>query len=102
MEIGVPSFKRFVKSSRSRMRATVYFEHKRSMSSNFSLSSHSLLKRTSVLSASRILKTWALYVSALRLISARVMGGRVMLRPVGSPIMPVPSPIKKITVCPRS
>ena len=28
-------------------------------------------------------------------------GGRVMLRPVGSPIMPVPSPMTKITVWPH-
>ncbi len=30
------------------------------------------------------------------------MGGRVVLRPVGSPMSPVMSPIRKITGCPRS
>ena len=34
--------------------------------------------------------------------ASRVMGGRVTLRPVGSPIMPVMSPIRKMTVWPRS
>jgi len=36
------------------------------------------------------------------LICSAVSGGRVLLRPDGSPIMLVKSPIKKITVCPRS
>ena len=49
-----------MKSSRSRIRATVYFEHSRIMSSNFIGSSHSLLKRISVLAGSRILNTCAL------------------------------------------
>ncbi len=72
------------------------------MSANFIGSSHSLLNRTSVFSRSRILNTWVLYVSAFLSISSRVIGGRVVLRPVGSPINPVLSPIKKITRCPRS
>ena len=84
------------------MRATVYFEHNRMMSANFIGSSHSLLNRTSVFTGSRILNTWVLYVSAFLSISSRVIGGRVVLRPVGSPMRPVLSPIRKITRCPRS
>src|ERR1017187_8350836 len=34
--------------------------------------------------------------------SSRVMGGRVILRPVGSPMSDVISPIRKMTVWPRS
>ncbi len=60
------------------------------------------LKRISVLSASRTLKTWALYVSAFSAICSGVRGGRVALRPLGSPIIPVKSPMRNITWCPRS
>ena len=35
-------------------------------------------------------------------ICPRVSGGRVAERPVGSPIIPVKSPIRKIAVCPKS
>jgi len=35
-------------------------------------------------------------------ICSRVSGGRVELRPEGSPIIEVKSPIRKITWCPRS
>ena len=35
-------------------------------------------------------------------ICSRVSGGRVVLRPDGSPIIEVKSPIRKMTVCPRS
>jgi hypothetical protein len=41
-------------------------------------------------------------VTALRSICWRVSGGRVVLRPDGSPIIAVKSPIRKITVWPRS
>jgi hypothetical protein len=35
-------------------------------------------------------------------ICSRVSGGRVLLRPEGSPIIEVKSPMRNITVCPRS
>ncbi len=38
----------------------------------------------------------------MALICSGVSGGRVLLRPEGSPIRLVKSPIRKMTVCPRS
>ena len=64
--------------------------------------SHSELKRTSVFTGSRILNACFLYVSAFLSISSRVSGGRVFDLPVGSPIIPVKSPIRKMTRWPRS
>ena len=73
------------------------------MSSNRSGSSHSLLKRTSVFCGIENLEDLRLVGLGVGTRSAsRVIGGRVTLRPVGSPIMPVMSPIRKITVWPRS
>jgi len=46
------------------------------------------------------LKTCSLYVSAFVSISSCESGLRVTLRPVGSPISAVESPIRKMTVCP--
>ena len=64
--------------------------------------SHSLLNRTSVRSLSSTLNTCRLYVSALAAICSSFSGGRVVFRPVGSPIMAVKSPMRKMTVCPKS
>ena len=50
----IPAENRFAKSSRSRRRATVYFEHKRTMSPDDRVLIHSSLKRTSIFSTSRI------------------------------------------------
>ncbi|KFF36286.1 hypothetical protein G039_0303165 [Pseudomonas aeruginosa VRFPA01] len=66
-------------------------------SAGVSWSIHVELKATSVLDGSRILKTWDLYVSAFSRTWSRVKGGRVTLFPLGSPIIPVKSPIRKIT-----
>jgi hypothetical protein len=60
------------------------------------------LKTTRVRSESRIRNTWSRYVWALASISARVRGLRVSDFPVGSPIIPVKSPMTKNTVCPSS
>src|ERR1035441_9259429 len=99
--MGFPSRKRFAKSSRSSRRATVYFAERRTRPSAPRAESHSELKATRVLCGSRILKTCALYVSAFTRTSSFVSCGRVTFLPVGSPIIPVKSPIKKTTVCPR-
>ncbi|MCY1431217.1 hypothetical protein D9M71_471800 [compost metagenome] len=55
------------------------------------------LNATSVFAGSRILNTCALYVSAFSSTCSRVSGGRVTLLPLGSPIIPVKSPIRKMT-----
>jgi hypothetical protein len=53
------------------------------------------LKATCVRVGSRILKTCSRYVWAFASISSRVNGLRVSDRPVGSPIIPVKSPMTK-------
>ena len=79
------------------MRASVYFAASRIIPSDPSAPSHSELKRTSVFTGSRILKTCCLYVSAFWRISSFDSAGRVDFLPVGSPIIPVKSPMRKIT-----
>ena len=59
------------------------------------------LKSTAVRSRSRILKICSWYVTALAATCSRVSGGRVAFLPVGSPIIPVKSPIRNVTSCPN-
>src|ERR1700690_2912773 len=99
--MGFPSRKRFAKSSRSSRRATGYLAERRTRPSAPGAESHSELKATRVSLGSRILKTCALYVSAFATTSSFVSCGRVAFLPVGSPIIPVKSPIRKMTVWPR-
>ena len=80
----------------------MYFAHSRTSPSAPSAESHSELNITRVLTGSRILKTCALYVSAFARISSFVSCGRVAFFPVGSPIIPVKSPIRNTTSCPSS
>src|SRR5438067_3643938 len=82
--MGRSSANRFLKSSRSSMRARVYFAASLIIPAEPSGVSHSLLKRTSVRPLSRILNTCALYVSAFAAICSSLSGGRVVFRPVGS------------------
>ena len=84
------------------MRASVYRAASLISPAEPSGTSHSLLKRTSVRSRSRMRNTCFLYVSAFAAICSSLNGGRVELRPVGSPIIPVKSPIRKMTVWPSS
>src|SRR6185437_1432289 len=84
------------------MRATVHWAQSLTISWELSAPSQRLLKSTTVRSASRSLNTCARYVSAFCSICSRESAGRVSLRPVGSPIIPVKSPIRKITWWPRS
>ena len=100
--MGRSSAQRFLKSSRSSMRASVYFAASLIIPADPSGESHSLLKRTSVRSRSSTLNTCFLYVSALAAICSSLSGGRVVFRPVGSPIIAVKSPMRKMTVCPKS
>ena len=79
------------------MRATVYREHNSMKSAAVKVSIHVELKAISVRSGSRILKICFLYVSALRRTSSRVRVLRVSDLPEGSPIMPVKSPMRKMT-----
>ena len=53
------------------------------------------LKHILVLFASSILNICLVYVCAFCIICSLLSGGRVTFLPVGSPIMPVKSPIKK-------
>ena len=100
--MGISFSQRFLKSSRSSMRASVYRAASLISPAEPSAVSHSLLKRTSVRAGSRMRNTCFLYVSAFTAICSSLSGGRVELRPVGSPIIPVKSPIRKMTVWPRS
>ena len=78
------------------MRATVYFAASLIMPSAPRGSSQVELNAISVFSRSRIRNAWSVYVFALASISSRESAGRVTLRPVGSPIIPVKSPITKM------
>ena len=84
------------------MRATVYFDARWMNPAAPSFPSQRLLKSTTVFFGWRILKTCFLYVSAFFLICSRVRTGRVFDCPVGSPIIPVKSPMRKTTRCPIS
>src|SRR5258706_497985 len=85
--MGRSSAYRFLKSSRSSIRASVYLAASLIMPGEPSGSSHSLLNRTSVRSLSSTLNTCRLYVSALAAICSLLSGGRVVLRPVGCPVV---------------
>ena len=61
---------------------------------------HLELKSITVFSGSNILKACFLYVSALARTSSRVSLLRASDLPDGSPIIPVKSPIRNITLCP--
>ena len=64
--------------------------------------SHSELNLTTVLFLSKILNTCSLYVSAFLVTSSGDNTGLNSVLPVGSPMVAVKSPIRKITVCPKS
>src|SRR5687768_8238121 len=102
MEIGTPSLKRFSKSSRSSIRATVYDDVNLMTSGNVSGSSQSLLYSMRTRLMSRMRPTCSTYVRAFSAISSGESGGRVSLRPVGSPMRAVAEPTTKMTSCPSS
>src|SRR5665213_239112 len=83
------------------MRATVDLAASCTNSTAVSFDNQRELKSTMVRTESRILHTCCWYVLALAWISSAVSGGRVTLRPVGSPMRPVKSPIRKVTSCPN-
>ena len=79
------------------MRATVYFEASWMNPAAPSFPSQRLLNSITVFFGCRILKTCFLYVSAFFLTCSFVRTGLVFDCPVGSPIIPVKSPITKTT-----
>src|SRR5665213_1465857 len=83
------------------MRATVDLAASCTNSTAVSFDSQRELKSTIVRTGSSILHTCCWYVLAFAWISSAVSGGRVTLRPVGSPIRPMKSPIRNVTACPN-
>src|SRR6266511_1751165 len=102
MEMGRCSAKRWEKSSRSSMRATVYEAVSRRTSSMSSGSSHSELYRTSNRSFERIRSNWPSTRRALASTSSFESRGRVSDLPEGSPTRAVKSPTISTAVCPAS
>ena len=100
--IGSPDLYLFWKSSLSIILATVNFAIKDKVSFIVNGSSHAELKHILVFSGSNILNTCSLYVSAFANTCSFISGFLVSDLPVGSPIIPVKSPIKNVTLCPSS
>ena len=100
--MGCRAFQRFWKSSRSRMRATVIREARRTSPAEPRAESQRPLNSMAVFSGSRIRNACFVYVRALAWTSSGVSWGRVAFFPEGSPIMAVKSPITKTTRCPAS
>ena len=94
--------KRLLKSSLSSILATLYFDARLINPSAPKSSHHSELNLTSVKSSLRILKTCFSYVFAFSNKSLESKVGLVLFVPEGSPIRPVKSPIRKMTLCPKS
>jgi len=99
MKDGVPSLKRFEKSSRSSSGPPCTWKPSRTMSWKVQLAEPLVIEADLRLLLVENLEDLRLVVLGVLGDLSGVSGGRVRLRPVGSPIRPVPSPIRKMTVC---
>ncbi len=100
--ISAPVSKRFLKSARANVCATVEWAASSIKFWALKRLNQWLLNTTSVFSASNTLKTCSLYVLALRSTSSGDIFLRSSFRPVGSPTCAVKSPIRNTTRCPKS